>query len=45
MTTQPPIPETIENLGAAVVPSFAILAGMQLELVNLLSNRPMDVVE
>ncbi|MFP6634693.1 MAG: methyltransferase dimerization domain-containing protein, partial [Dehalococcoidia bacterium] len=45
MTTQPPMPETIENLGAAVFPSFAMLAGMQLELFTLLSNGPMDVGE
>jgi len=45
MTTQPPMPETIENLGAAVFPSFAMLAGMQLELFTLLNNGPMDVVE
>jgi len=45
MTTQPPMPETIENLGAAVFPSFAMMARMQLELFTLLSNGPMDVGE
>jgi len=45
MTTQPPMPETIENLGAAVFPPFAMLSGMQLEPFTLLSNGPMDVGE
>lgn len=45
MTTQPPAPETIEKLGAAVFPSFAMLAGMQLDLFTPLTDGPMSVVE
>ena len=45
MTTQPPRPETIERLEAAVYPSFAILAGMQLDLFTPLKDGPMSVVE
>ena len=45
MTTQPPRPETIERLEAAVYPSFAILAGMQLDLFTPLKDGPMNVGE
>ena len=45
MTTQPPRPETIEKLEAAVFPSFAMLAGMQLDLYTPLKDGPMSVVE
>ena len=45
MTTQPPRPETIERLGAAVFPSFAMRAGMQLDLFTPLTDGPMNVVE
>ena len=45
MTTQPLRPETIEKLEAAVFPSFAMLAGMQLDLFTPLKDGPMTVVE
>ncbi len=45
MTTQPPTPKTIEKLGGAVVPSIAMLAGMQLDLFTPLADGPMNVVE
>lgn len=45
MTTQPLRPKTIEKLEAAVFPSFAMLAGMQLDLFTPLKNGPMNVVE
>lgn len=45
MTTQPPRPETIEKLEAAVFPSFAMLAGMQLDLFTPLKDGPMNVGE
>ena len=43
MTTQPLRPETIEKLEAAAFPSFAMLAGMQLDLFTPLANGPMNV--
>ena len=45
MTTQPLRPKTIEKLEAAVFPSFAMLAGMQLDLFTPLKEGPMNVVE
>ena len=45
MATQPPRPETIEKLEAAAFPSFAMLAGMQLDLFTPLKDGPMNVVE
>ena len=45
MTTQPPTPETIERLGAAVFRSFAMRAGMELDLFTPLTEGPMNVVE
>ena len=45
MTTQPPTPETIERLGAAVLRSFAMRAGMELDLFTPLTEGPMNVVE
>ena len=45
MATQPPKPEIIEKLGAAAFPSFAMLAGMQLDLFTPLTDGPMKVVE
>lgn len=40
MTTQPPQPEIIENLGMAVYPSFAMVAGMKLDLFTPLGDGP-----
>lgn len=45
MTTPTPQPETIERLGLSVFPTFAMLAGMQLDLFTPLENRPMTVEE
>ena len=45
MTSQPPRSETIEKLDAAVYPSFAMLAGMQLDLFTPLKDGPMNVEE
>ena len=45
MNTQPLRPETIERLDAAVYPSFAMLAGMQLDLFTPLKDGPMNVEE
>ena len=45
MTSQPLRSETIEKLDAAVFPSFAMLAGMQLDLSTPLKDGPMSVVE
>lgn len=45
MTTQPPRPKTIQKLEAAVFPSFAMLAGMQLDLFTPLKDGPMSVEE
>ena len=45
MTTEPLRPETIEKLDAAVYPSFAMLAGMQLDLFTQLKDGPMNVEE
>jgi hypothetical protein len=41
MTSATPRPETIEKLGSAVYPSFAMLAGMQLDLFTLPKDGPM----
>ncbi len=45
INTQPPRPETIEWLEAAVYPSCAMLAGMQLDLFTPLKDGPMNVDE
>lgn len=45
MTTQPLRPKTIEKLEAAVFPSFAMLAGMKLDLFTPLKDGPMNVGE
>ena len=41
MSTSSPQPDTIEKLGKAVYPSFAMLAGMKLDLFTPLKNGPM----
>ena len=41
MATPPPRPDTIDRLGTAVYPSFAMLAGMQLDLFTPLKEGPM----
>ena len=40
MTDTPPQPETISQLLDAVYPSFALLAGMELELFTALEGDP-----
>ena len=45
MATQQLRPETIEKLDAAVYPTFAMLAGMQLDLFTPLKDGPMSVEE
>jgi ubiquinone/menaquinone biosynthesis C-methylase UbiE len=42
MTSTAPRPETIERLASAVYPSFAMLAGMQLDLFTPLKDGPMS---
>jgi ubiquinone/menaquinone biosynthesis C-methylase UbiE len=42
MTNVPPRPETIEKLANAVYPSFAMLAGMQLDLFTPMKDGPMS---
>ena len=42
MTTPAPRPETIDKLASAVYPSFAMLAGMQLDLFTPLKDGPMS---
>ena len=42
MTTPTPRPETIDKLANAVYPSFAMLAGMQLDLFTPLQDGPMS---
>ena len=42
MTSPAPMPETIEKLASAVFPSFAMLAGMQLDLFTPLKDGPMS---
>ena len=42
MATIPPRPGTIEMLGMAVYPSFAMLAGMQLDVFTPLKDGPMS---
>ena len=42
MTTPPPQPSTIEKLANAVYPSFAMLAGMQLDVFTPLKDGPMS---
>jgi ubiquinone/menaquinone biosynthesis C-methylase UbiE len=41
MTSPAPRPETVEKLASAVYPSFAMLAGMQLDLFTPLKDGPM----
>ena len=41
MTTPTPRPDTIDKLASAVYPSFAMLAGMQLDLFTPLKDGPM----
>ena len=40
-----PQPETIQRLGNAPFPSFAMVAGMQLELFTPLGNSPMTAAQ
>ncbi len=40
-----PQPTNVENLEWAVWPSFAMLAGIQLDLFTVLSNKPMTVAQ
>jgi len=42
MTSPLPRPETVEKLGRAVYPSFAMLAGMQLDVFTPLKDGPMS---
>ncbi len=42
MTSSAPRPETIDKLASAVYPSFAMLAGMQLDLFTPLRDGPMS---
>jgi ubiquinone/menaquinone biosynthesis C-methylase UbiE len=42
MTSSAPRPETIEKLASAVYPSFAMLAGMQLDLFTPIKDGPMS---
>ncbi|MDR3640258.1 MAG: methyltransferase [Humidesulfovibrio sp.] len=42
MTSPAPHPETIQKLGSAAFPAFAMVAGMQLDLFTPLGARPMD---
>ncbi len=41
----PPPPSTVQALSMAVYPSYAMLAGMQLELFTALENGPSEVNE
>ncbi len=44
MTTEPTIiPKTIESLADAVYPSFAMLAGMELDLFTPLKDGPLKL--
>src|SRR5262245_34812770 len=43
MTSSPLRPETIEKLNSAVYPSFAMVAGMQLDVFTPLQEGPMSV--
>ena len=43
MTNAPRRPETIEKLNSAVYPSFAMVAGMQLDVFTPLQDGPMSV--
>ena len=43
MTSTPLRPETIEKLNGAVYPSFAMVAGMQLDVFTPLQDGPMSV--
>lgn len=45
MTTSLPKPETIDRLSAAVYPSFAMVAGMQLDVFTPLKDGPMAGAE
>jgi len=38
-------PETIQKLGSAAYPAFAMIAGMQLDLFTPLGTRPMDALQ
>ena len=42
MSAPPPQPETIARLSEAVFPSFAMLAGMQLDVFSPLEDGPLD---
>ncbi len=42
MTIETPRSETIDKLASAVYPSFAMLAGMQLDLFTPLKDGPMS---
>ena len=41
MTSQPLRPEMIDSIASAVYPSFAMLAGMELDLFTPLKDGPM----
>jgi SAM-dependent methyltransferase len=45
VATQPVRPETIERLASAVYPSFAMLAGMQLDLFTPLKDGPLTAAQ
>jgi SAM-dependent methyltransferase len=45
MTSATPRPETIEKLASAVYPSFAMLAGMQLDLFTPLKDGPLTAAQ
>ncbi|MSQ07141.1 MAG: hypothetical protein EXR54_01655 [Dehalococcoidia bacterium] len=45
MTSAAPRPETIDKLASAVYPSFAMLAGMQLDLSTPLKDGPMTATQ
>ena len=45
MTSATPRPETIDRLASAVYPSFAMLAGMQLDLFTPLKDGPMTAAQ
>ena len=43
--TTPPQPATIQQLASAVYPSFAMLAGMQLEVFTALKDGPLTAAQ
>lgn len=45
MTTSVLQPETIQKLGSAAYPAFAMIAGMQLDLFTPLGSRPMGATQ